>query len=87
MALACVALVVRVGNPVSWVDERWDEFSHPAAAAAAAPSDASRFGTGVSNRYDYWRVAALVAPTIRWAASARARSPSPGSASARSTRT
>ena len=61
VALACVALVVRVGNPVTWLDERWDEFSHPAAAAAAAPSDASRFGTGVSNRYDYWRVAAIAA--------------------------
>jgi hypothetical protein len=59
VALGLVALVARVGDPVSWSADRWDEFTTLAPAGGAA--DASRFGTGTSNRYDYWRVAAGVA--------------------------
>lgn len=55
-AAAVVALAVftsSVGRPDTWLRARWDEFAtvHPSATA-----DVSHFGTGVSNRYDYWRV-------------------------------
>ena len=58
LVLGLVALVARVGEPVSWSGDRWDEFTTLAPSGGSA--DASRFGTGTSNRYDYWRVAAGV---------------------------
>jgi O-Antigen ligase len=52
--LAVAAFAVRAGRPDTWLEARWDEFQnvHPAAVG-----DTSHFGTGFSNRYDYWRVA------------------------------
>jgi len=42
------------GRPDTWISARWNEFSnvHPTLTA-----DVSHFGTGFSNRHDYWRVA------------------------------
>jgi hypothetical protein len=57
VVLAGSAFVVTSGRPDSWASARWNEFTDVHASAAAAPSDAAHFGTGASNRYDYWRVA------------------------------
>jgi hypothetical protein len=51
------AFVSTSGGPDAWVSSRWDEFTNVDATVAASPSDAAHFGTGASNRYDYWRVA------------------------------
>jgi hypothetical protein len=54
LALVGGAVVVsRAGNPVSWVEARWTEFSHVGGAVGDL-----RFASASSNRYDYWRVAA-----------------------------
>ena len=52
--IGATAFAVRAGRPDTWLEARWDEFQnvHPALAG-----DVSHFGTGFSNRYDYWRVA------------------------------
>jgi hypothetical protein len=56
IALAGIAAFgVRYGRPDTWLEGRWHEFRN---LNAAQPRNASRFGTGASNRYDYWRVAA-----------------------------
>lgn len=57
LALAGAAFLSASGRPDAWVSARWDEFTKVGSPAAASPSDAAHFGTGVSNRYDYWRVA------------------------------
>jgi len=44
------------GRPDTWISARWNEFTH-VQSAATQPADATHFGTGTSNRYDYWRVA------------------------------
>jgi hypothetical protein len=54
IVVGATAFVAKNGRPDTWLHARWDEF------ATAHPSsiiDASRFGTGTSNRYDYWTVA------------------------------
>jgi hypothetical protein len=57
IVLALGAFVAVNGSPLSWASKRWSEFTHvEAATARPAPTDTSHFGTGVSNRYDYWRV-------------------------------
>ena len=56
LALAAGAFLAASGRPDAWVSARWDEFTN-VGSASAPPSDAAHFGTGVSNRYDYWRVA------------------------------
>jgi O-Antigen ligase len=56
IGLAACAFVVTTGRPDTWAAARWNEFTD-VNATAAAPSDAAHFGTGASNRYDYWRVA------------------------------
>jgi hypothetical protein len=57
LAVAVGAFVSLNGRPDTWASDRWNEFSNLGAASSARPADASHFGTGVSNRYDYWRVA------------------------------
>jgi hypothetical protein len=57
IVVAASAFVVTSGRPDGWVSSRWDEFTNVDASVAASPTDAAHFGTGVSNRYDYWRVA------------------------------
>jgi O-Antigen ligase len=57
VAVAVGAFVSLNGRPDTWASDRWDEFRNLGAASSARPADASHFGTGVSNRYDYWRVA------------------------------
>ena len=53
---AVAAAVVVVGNPATWVSERWDEFT---------TTDTPGFATGRfsfeagSDRYDFWRVAVV----------------------------
>lgn len=57
IVVAGSAFVATSGRPDAWVSSRWDEFTNVDATVAASPSDAAHFGTGASNRYDYWRVA------------------------------
>ncbi|MBA2462469.1 MAG: O-antigen ligase family protein, partial [Actinobacteria bacterium] len=56
LAVAAGAFFAASGRPDTWVSARWDEFTN-VSSAPRSDSDASHFGTGVSNRYDYWRVA------------------------------
>jgi tetratricopeptide (TPR) repeat protein len=44
------------GRPDTWVSARWNEFTH-VHSITTQPAEATHFGTGTSNRYDYWRVA------------------------------
>jgi hypothetical protein len=55
-ALAGIVVAVAViGNPVSWADDRWQDFK----AGEEQEFSGSRLGGGLgSNRYDFWRVAA-----------------------------
>jgi O-antigen ligase len=54
LALGVALFAAKAGRPDTWISARWNEFSnvHPTQTA-----DVSRFGTGFSNRHDYWRVA------------------------------
>jgi hypothetical protein len=54
LAVGIAFFVGKAGRPDTWLSARWDEFSnvHPTLTA-----DVSHFGTGFSNRHDYWRVA------------------------------
>jgi hypothetical protein len=61
LVLALVAAVVvgvrAVGNPGTWISEKWDEF----AAGASGQTDGSRLsGSLASDRYQEWRIAAEV---------------------------
>jgi tetratricopeptide (TPR) repeat protein len=51
---AFVLFVARVGDPVSWVDGRWQEFKSGPQPTAAGARFTQTLG---SNRYDFWRVA------------------------------
>jgi hypothetical protein len=54
LVLAVALFVAKAGRPDTWLSARWSEFSnvHP-----TLTGDVSHFGTGFSNRHDYWRVA------------------------------
>jgi hypothetical protein len=56
-ALAAGAFITVSGRPDAWISDRWNEFTSVRAAGPARDPNGSHFGTGVSNRYDYWRVA------------------------------
>jgi hypothetical protein len=55
-ALGIGAFVSANGRPDTWISARWNEFTQ-VQSAAIQPTSATHFGTGTSNRYDYWRVA------------------------------
>ena len=55
LALAAGAFLATSGRPDRWAAARWDEFTNVHSTSSA--ENATHFGTGVSNRYDYWRVA------------------------------
>jgi O-Antigen ligase len=55
LVLAAGAFVATSGRPDTWASARWNEFTDVHSAPSAR--NATHFGTGVSNRYDYWRVA------------------------------
>jgi hypothetical protein len=55
-ALGIGAFVSANGRPDTWISARWNEFTQ-VQSAAIQPTNATHFGTGTSNRYDYWRVA------------------------------
>jgi O-Antigen ligase len=55
LALAVGAFVATTGRPDDWASARWNEFTN--VHSAGSGTSATHFGTGVSNRYDYWRVA------------------------------
>jgi O-antigen ligase len=56
VALLGVAAPLAIGNPSSWIDDRWADFKDSRQASIGA--DGSRFtGSLGSGRYDYWRVA------------------------------
>src|SRR5215207_7549070 len=57
IVVAASADAATSGRPDAWVSSRWEEFTDVHATATASPPDAAHFGTGASNRYDYWRVA------------------------------
>jgi hypothetical protein len=57
LALAAGAFLSATGRPDTWASARWNEFTNMRPAASTPDSNATHFGTGVSNRYDYWRVA------------------------------
>ena len=51
-----IAAIAVIGNPVSWVGDRWHDFKTGHSEPVA---QGSRLGQGLgSNRYDFWRVAA-----------------------------
>ncbi len=51
-----IAAIAVIGNPVSWVGDRWHDFKSGHSEPVA---QGSRLGQGLgSNRYDFWRVAA-----------------------------
>jgi O-Antigen ligase len=56
LALGIGAFVSANGRPDTWISARWNEFTH-VESAPAQQTDVTHFGTGTSNRYDYWRVA------------------------------
>jgi hypothetical protein len=55
LALGIGAFVSANGRPDTWISARWNEFTH-VHSTSVQPTDATHFGTGTSNRYDYWRV-------------------------------
>jgi tetratricopeptide (TPR) repeat protein len=56
VVLLGVAAPLAIGNPSSWIDDRWMDFRDSRHASIAA--DGNRFtGSLGSGRYDYWRVA------------------------------
>jgi hypothetical protein len=55
LALAAGAFIAKSGRPDDWASARWNEFTNVHSESSA--TNATHFGTGVSNRYDYWRVA------------------------------
>lgn len=51
---AIVLALVAIGNPATWVEERWDDFT---GGYEEVDFEANRFsGSLGSNRYDFWRV-------------------------------
>ncbi len=54
-ALAVIAALIAIGNPVSWTGDRWDEFK--SGYGSTDFSDSRLTGGLGSNRYDFWRVA------------------------------
>jgi len=60
LALGAIAFVVKVGDPVKWLDDRAQEFR--SAGTPSFSGESSRYVLSVgSNRYDLWRVAVEVA--------------------------
>ena len=55
VAVALVAAIVAVGNPVDKIQEQYDDFVN----LRVDSSDSTRFLSGGGYRYDYWRVAWL----------------------------
>jgi hypothetical protein len=53
-AIGLGVFVVQNGRPDTWVADRWEEFRDVEPKPVIG---VSAFGTGASNRYDYWRVA------------------------------
>lgn len=53
VAVAAVAALVKAGNPVSYAEDKWDEFT----AVEASTSGGTRLGTVSGPRYEIWRVA------------------------------
>lgn len=56
LALGAIVFVAKVGDPVSWLDDRAEEFR--SAGTPSFSGESSRFVPSIgSNRYDLWRVA------------------------------
>lgn len=53
VAVAAVAALVKAGNPVTYGEDKWDEFT----AVEASTATGTRLGTVSGPRYDIWRVA------------------------------
>lgn len=51
-----VAALVAIGNPATWIDDRWEDFK--SSGYSQVEEGGNRFGGSLgSNRYDFWRVA------------------------------
>lgn len=53
IAVLLVTFVAVNGRPDTWVADRWDEFNE----TSSTPTTVANFGSGASNRSEYWRVA------------------------------
>jgi hypothetical protein len=53
VSMAAIGALVKVGNPVSYAEGKWDEFTEVEASTASG----TRLGTVGGPRYDIWRVA------------------------------
>jgi hypothetical protein len=51
--IAVIAALVRIGNPISYADDKWDEFRD---VNGSATSSSTRLGSVGGQRYDLWRV-------------------------------
>ena len=54
-AVAVIVALVAIGNPVSYADDKWEEFTELETGTA---TDSTRLGSVGGPRYDLWRVAA-----------------------------
>jgi O-Antigen ligase len=52
-ALVVIAALVKIGNPVTYASDKWDEFRD---VNGSATSSATRLGSVGGQRYDLWRV-------------------------------
>jgi hypothetical protein len=53
-AVAVIAALVKIGNPVTYANDKWDEFRDVNGSATAS---STRLGSVGGQRYDLWRVA------------------------------
>lgn len=53
-AIAVIAALVKIGNPVTYANDKWDEFRDVNGSATAS---STRLGSVGGQRYDLWRVA------------------------------
>jgi O-Antigen ligase len=51
--VAVVAALVRIGNPISYADDKWDEFRD---VNTESTSSSTRLGSVGGQRYDLWRI-------------------------------
>jgi hypothetical protein len=52
--VAVVAALVKIGNPVTYANDKWDEFTD---LSTSTSTSSTRFGSVGGQRYDLWRVA------------------------------
>ena len=53
VVIAVIVALVRIGNPISYADDKWDEFRD---IDGSATTESTRLGSVGGQRYDLWRV-------------------------------